>query len=48
MPTNGNHNEEMLIMNHEAVLRAEVAYRQRRFLDEAEADRVAKQVRKAK
>jgi hypothetical protein len=44
----GNHSEEMLIMNHEAVLRAEVDYRQRRFLDEAEADRVAKQVRKTK
>jgi hypothetical protein len=38
----------MLNMNHEAVLRAEVDYRQRRFLDEAQADRVAKQVRKAK
>jgi len=48
MPTNGNHNEEMLIMTHEAILRAEVDYRQRRFMDEAEADRVAKQVRKAK
>jgi hypothetical protein len=34
----------MLIMNHEAVLRTEVDYRQRRFMDEAEADRVAKQV----
>jgi len=31
-------------MNHEAILRAEVDYRQRRFMDEAEADRVAKQV----
>jgi hypothetical protein len=45
---NGDDTEEMLIMNHEAVLRAEVDYRQRRFLDEAEADRVAKQVRNAK
>ena len=44
MPTNGNHSEEMLIMNQEAVLRAEVDYRQRRFLDEAEADRLAEQV----
>jgi hypothetical protein len=35
----------MLIMNHEAVLRAEVDYQQRRFLGEAEADRLAKQVR---
>ena len=48
MPTNGNDSEEMLIMNHEAAMWAEVDYRQRRFLDEAEADRVAKQVRKAK
>ena len=47
-PSNGDDTEEMLIMNHEAVLRAEVDYRQRRFLDEAEADRVAKQVRNAK
>jgi hypothetical protein len=38
----------MLIMNHEAILRAEVDYRQRRFQDEADADRVAKQARKAK
>jgi hypothetical protein len=38
----------MLIMNHEAILRAEVDYRQRRFLSDADADRVAKQVRKAK
>ena len=35
-------------MNHEAILRVEVDYRQRRFLDEADADRVAKQIRKAK
>jgi hypothetical protein len=48
MPNNGNNSEERLIMNHEAVLRAEVDYRQRRFLDEAKADRIAKQVRKAK
>ncbi len=47
-PSNGDDTKEMLIMNHEAVLRAEVDYRQRRFLDEAKADRVAKQVRKAK
>jgi len=48
MPTYGSDSEEQLIMNHEAVLRAEVDYRQRRFADEAKADRVAKQVRKAK
>jgi hypothetical protein len=48
MPTNGNDSEEMLIMNHEAIVRAEVDYRQRRFQDEAKADRVAKQVRKTK
>lgn len=35
-------------MNHEAILRVEVDYRQRRYRDEAKADRVAKQVRKAK
>jgi hypothetical protein len=35
-PSNGDHTEEMLIMNHEVVLRAEVDYRQRRF-DEAKA-----------
>jgi len=34
-------------MNHSAVLQAEVDYRQRRFADEATADRVAKQARKA-
>jgi hypothetical protein len=35
-------------MNHEAALWAEADYRQRRFLDEAKADRVAKQVRNSK
>jgi hypothetical protein len=35
-------------MNHEAVLRAEADYRQRRFLDEAKADRVARQARNSK
>jgi hypothetical protein len=35
-------------MNHEAVLQAEMNYRQHRFLEEAEADRAARQVRKAK
>jgi hypothetical protein len=48
MPANGNDSEERLIMNHEAVLRAEVDYRQRRFLDEAESDRIAEQVRRTK
>lgn len=47
-PINSDDIEGMLIMNHEAVLRVEVDYRQRRFLEEAEADRVAKQVRKAR
>jgi hypothetical protein len=47
-PISGDDTKEMLNMNHEAVLRVEVDYRQRRFLDEAEADRVAKQVRNAK
>jgi hypothetical protein len=35
-------------MNHEAVLQAEVDYRQRRFQDEAKADRVAKRARQPK
>jgi hypothetical protein len=48
MPTNGNDSEEMLIMNHEAIVRAEVDYRQRRFQDEAKADRVAKRARQPK
>lgn len=46
-PINGD-TEEMLIMDREAVLRVEVDYRQSRFIDEAEADRVAKQVRRAR
>ena len=32
-------------MNHQAVLQAEVDYRQRRFVDDAKADRIAKQAR---
>jgi len=47
-PSNGDDNKEMLVMNHEAILRVEADYRQRRFLDEAYADRAAQQARKAK
>jgi hypothetical protein len=47
-PTNGNDSKEMLIMNHEAVLQAEMEFHRQRLLEEAEADRVAKQVREAR
>ena len=35
-------------MNHEAVLQAEMEFHRQRLLEEAEADRVAKQVREAR
>jgi hypothetical protein len=44
---NGQDTEELLTMITEIALRAEIEHRQQRFLDEAQAYRLAKQARSA-